>query len=176
MYTPPGFKIHGVPFVCGFAIFGAFFLIASLGQEAVLRFFIVLICISFLYLLYGVHAAEAHDTDVDAARACVRTATHVLVGSHRRSGTWWIIGWSQWMTLDWFVEARDTQTCMPAVTRSWQHPILGPWRARRRRLNDSVDAVYAWVLLQAPAMKCGTSDVLRTSLRKKASVHLLHCL
>ena len=69
VYTPPGFKIHGVPFVCGFAIFGAFFLIASLGQEAVLRFFIVLICISFLYLLYGVHAAEAHDTDVDAARA-----------------------------------------------------------------------------------------------------------
>ncbi|KAK9823007.1 hypothetical protein WJX81_005796 [Elliptochloris bilobata] len=68
VYTPAGFKIYGVPYVCGFAIFGAFFLIASLGSEAVSRFFIVLIVISFLYLVYGVHAAESHDNDLDGAR------------------------------------------------------------------------------------------------------------
>ena len=61
-----------MPYVCGFAIFGAFFLIASLGPEAVWRFFIVLIVISFLYLVYGVHAAESHDNDLDVARTCAR--------------------------------------------------------------------------------------------------------
>ena len=70
VYSPPGFKIYGVPYVCGFAIFGAFFLIASLGPEAVWRFFIVLIIISFLYLVYGVHAAQSHDNDLDVARTC----------------------------------------------------------------------------------------------------------
>lgn len=59
-----------MPYVCGFAIFGAFFLIASLGPEAVWRFFIVLIVISFLYLVYGVHAAQSHDNDLDDARTC----------------------------------------------------------------------------------------------------------
>jgi len=59
-----------VPYVCGFAVFGSFFLIASLGRDAVYRFFIVLIIISLLYLVYGVHAAQFHDDDLDNRRAC----------------------------------------------------------------------------------------------------------
>lgn len=39
-------------------------------QEAVLRFFIVLVVISVLYLVYGVHAAQFHDDDLDKSRLC----------------------------------------------------------------------------------------------------------
>ena len=87
VYSPPGFKIYGVPYVCGFAIFGAMFLIASLGPEAVWRFFIVLIVISFLYLVYGVHAAQGHDNDLDVARTCapaVQFRQLVARSSHER--------------------------------------------------------------------------------------------
>ena len=71
-----------MPYVCGFAIFGAFFLIASLGPEAVWRFFIVLIVISFLYLVYGVHAAESHDNDLDLAHTCANPSPYFDVPAH----------------------------------------------------------------------------------------------
>ncbi len=43
---------------------------AAPPQEAVLRFFIALVIISLLYLVYGVHAAQFHDDDLDNRRAC----------------------------------------------------------------------------------------------------------
>jgi len=86
-YRPAGFRVRLVPYVCGFAVFGSFFLIASLGRDAVLRFFIVLIIISLLYLVYGVHAAEAHDRDLDAARGRARPrASPGCCGGRRGSG------------------------------------------------------------------------------------------
>lgn len=68
VYTPAGFRIYGVPYVSGFAIFGACFLVASLSAAAIWRFAIVLAAVSAMYLVYGVHAAEAHDKDVVKAR------------------------------------------------------------------------------------------------------------
>jgi len=89
-YRPAGFRVRLVPYVCGFAVFGSFFLIASLGRDAVYRFFIVLIIISLLYLVYGVHAAEAHDRDLDAARGRARRlASPERCGGRRgRSAAW----------------------------------------------------------------------------------------
>lgn len=61
---PTVFLVPAVPVVCSCVIFGAFFLIASLGVAAIWRFAVVLVVCTAMYLLYGVHAAQKHDDDM----------------------------------------------------------------------------------------------------------------
>ena len=56
---------------------------AAPPQEAVLRFFIVLVIISLLYLVYGVHAAQFHDDDLDNQRACAPGPGPATMTAHR---------------------------------------------------------------------------------------------
>ena len=69
VFHPPIFVVPVAPIICSCAIFGAFFLIASLGPQAIWRFSIVLGVMTFLYLVYGVHASAHHDEDMEALLA-----------------------------------------------------------------------------------------------------------
>lgn len=66
VFKPEGFVTPLCPITCGFCIFGAIFLMASAGKDALWRFGIVIgVCI-VTYLLYGVHASDRHDRAVEA--------------------------------------------------------------------------------------------------------------
>lgn len=59
-----GFAVPLAPLLMSCSIFGDAFLLLSLGQKAILRFFIVLGIVLVLYVVYGVHGATRHDAQL----------------------------------------------------------------------------------------------------------------
>ena len=59
-----GFAVPVAPILMSCSIFGDAFLLLSLGQKAILRFFIVLGIVLLMYVVYGVHGASQHDAQL----------------------------------------------------------------------------------------------------------------